>query len=322
MSDNDLISIIIPIYNVEKYLTECLQSLLAQTYKNLEIILVDDGSPDNCGKICDKYAKKDSRIKVLHKKNGGLSDARNNGINIATGKYICFIDSDDYVDKCFIEKLYRNMKKDNVKLIQCNILRVDEKCNILKKVGYDTCEIKSGKEIIKEQYGVHVIENTVVWNKMYAKELFDDIKFPVGKIHEDEFVTYKIIYNLDRVAIINDYLYNYRENNNSIMKQKFNVKKLDRLEAFKEKMLYFQNREKDIFIKALIRYIEEAKTDYLMSKKYIPNFEELKKDLLSEYRRAYNLLIRQKNISIKYKIKMLIFYILPELHIFLKEMKK
>ncbi len=318
MSENDLISIIIPIYNVEKYLKECLDSILGQTYKNLEIILVDDGSPDNCGNICDEYLKKDSRIKVIHKTNGGLSDARNHGINIATGEYICFVDSDDYIDKYYIEKLYMTIKKEGVKLAQCNILRVDDEKNILKKIGYEKKVVKSGKNIIKEQYGVHVIENTVVWNKMYAIELFKDIRFPVGKIHEDEFTTYKILYNLDKVAIIDDYLYYYRENDDSIMKQKFNIRNLDRLDAYKDKMYFFQKRETDIFIKALIRYIEEIKTDYMKAKKYMVNFNEFKDKLLNEYRRVYYLLIKQKKISLKYKIKMFVFYISPNLHIFLK----
>lgn len=318
MNENDLVSVIIPIYNVEKYLKECLETILSQTYKNLEIILVDDGSPDNCGNICDEYAKKDSRIKVIHKTNGGLSDARNHGIDIANGKYICFVDSDDYIDRYYVEKLYKAVKNNNVKVAQCSILKIDDNKNIIEKYGYDNFCIKSGKEIIREQYSKHVVENTVVWNKMYEKELFDNIRFPVGKIHEDEFTTYKILYDLKKVAIINDYLYNYRENNNGIMKQKFNIKKFDRLYAYKEKMEFFQNKEEDIFVKVLMRYIEEIRFDYINSKKYISNFHEYKSKLLKEYRRVYSILIMQKNISKKYKIKLLVFYISPNLYMFLK----
>ena len=316
--NEELVSVIVPIYKVEKYLNNCIESIIKQTYKNMQIILIDDGSPDNCGKICDEYKLKDARIEVIHKKNGGLSDARNCGIDMARGKYIVFIDSDDYIDKYYIEKLYMAIKKEGVKLAQCNILRVDDEKNILKKIGYEKKVVKSGKNIIKEQYGVHVIENTVVWNKMYAIELFKDIRFPVGKIHEDEFTTYKILYNLDKVAIIDDYLYYYRENDDSIMKQKFNIRNLDRLDAYKDKMYFFQKRETDIFIKALIRYIEEIKTDYMKAKKYMVNFNEFKDKLLNEYRRVYYLLIKQKKISLKYKIKMFVFYISPNLHIFLK----
>lgn len=317
--NEELVSVIVPIYKVEKYLNNCIESIIKQTYKNMQIILIDDGSPDNCGKICDEYKLKDARIEVIHKKNGGLSDARNCGIDMARGKYIVFIDSDDYIDKYYIEKLYMAIKKEGVKLAQCNILRVDDEKNILKKIGYEQNEIKSGKEIIKEQYGVHVIENTVVWNKMYEIELFKDIRFPIGKIHEDEFTTYKILYNLEKVAIINDYLYFYRENENSIMKQNFSIKKLDRIDAYKEKMIFFKTKEKDIFIKTLIRYIEEIKSDYINAKKYIPDFNKLKKSLLNEYRHTYNLLTLQKEISIKYKLKMFVFYISPKLHLFLKK---
>ncbi len=318
MSENDLISIIIPIYNVEKYLKECLDSILGQTYKNLEIILVDDGSPDNCGNICDEYLKKDSRIKVIHKTNGGLSDARNHGINIATGEYICFVDSDDYVDKYYVEKLYNAIKSKNLKLAQCNILNVNNQKDIIEKLGYDDYCIKSGKEIIREQYGKHVVENTVVWNKIYKKELFTDIRFPIGKIHEDEFVTYKILYTLDKVAIINDYLYNYRENDNSITKKKFNLKRLDCLIAYKEKIFFFKGKDEDIFIKALIKYIDMAKMDYLKGVRNISNFKDIEKDFLKEYRKVYMLLIRQKKISIKYKLKNLLFAISPDIYLFIK----
>ncbi len=117
----DLITVIVPVFKVEKYLEKCVKSICCQTYKNLEIILVDDGSPDNCGKMCDKYAKSDKRIKVIHKENGGLSDARNAGIKMATGKYIAFVDSDDYVSNDYIEYMYKILKKENTKISICEL---------------------------------------------------------------------------------------------------------------------------------------------------------------------------------------------------------
>ena len=150
---NDLISIIIPVYKVEKYLEKCIESVLKQTYTNLQIILVDDGSPDNCGKICDEYAKKDSRIEVIHKANGGLSDARNVGISKAKGRYIGFVDSDDY-----IKEDIRNKE---------NGIREYSRLDILKEVLLD-------KNI-----------QSYAWNKLYEKELFDEIKYPIGKKYEE-----------------------------------------------------------------------------------------------------------------------------------------
>lgn len=130
----DLISIIVPVYKVENYLSKCLDSMICQTYKNIEIILVDDGSPDNSGKICDDYAKKDSRIKVIHKENGGLSDARNAGLKIATGKYIGFVDSDDYISVEMYEKLYNQAKKEDADIACCNYYRVKMEKNLIKEL--------------------------------------------------------------------------------------------------------------------------------------------------------------------------------------------
>ena len=148
--ENQLISIIVPIYNVEKYLKQCIESIISQTYRNIEIILVDDGSPDNCGKICDEYSQKDKRIIVLHKENGGLSDARNKGIDIAKGDYLTFVDSDDFVNIDYIEKLYNSIKFNNTKLAQCGISKVDENNEIIEKLNYEKNQIKTSHEILNE----------------------------------------------------------------------------------------------------------------------------------------------------------------------------
>jgi len=216
---SDLISIIVPIHNVEKYLEECIKSLINQTYQNIEIILVEDGSPDNCGKICDEYAQKDARIKVIHKENGGLSDARNCGIEVATGKYITFVDSDDYVSKYYVQKLYNAIIENDVKVSQCNLIRVEEDGKEIEKVGYEENQIKDTKEMIKDLSREHW-ESIIACSKLYDIELFQKIRYPVGKIHEDAFVTYKILYNTDKIAIVNDYLYYYRQLQNSITKRK------------------------------------------------------------------------------------------------------
>ena len=221
MENSELISVIVPIYNVEKYLRRCIDSLVEQTYTNLEIILVDDESPDNCGKICDEYAKKDKRIVVIHKRNGGLSDARNRGLEEAKGKYIGFIDSDDYINKNMYKVLYTNMKKNNADISICNFSLVDDKGNKYKEEKQLNNEIKiySKKEalenlLIEKDYTNHA------WNKLYNKKLFKNgkIQYPEGKIWEDIATTYLLFENANKVVYQNVSLYYYTQRNNSIMK--------------------------------------------------------------------------------------------------------
>lgn len=318
----DLISIVVPVYKVEKYIKECLDSIINQTYTKIEVILVDDGSPDESGKICDEYAHKDVRIKVIHKKNGGLSDARNYGIDIAQGKYITFIDSDDYIDSKYIEELYNAIKLNDVKVSQCNILKVNDEKEILRKIGYLDSQIKSGKEMIKDIYNKHWIENVVVWNKMYAKELFKDLRYPVGKIHEDEYTTYKILYDLDKVAIINKYLHNYRQNENSIIGRSFNVKRLDVLEAFEERLMFFKERnEIELYELTLIEYLQKIRECYIKTKKYINKSQNIQLDLINKYRKNLKIINTMKDIDNKKKIKLFLFYIFPKLYYKIKEIK-
>lgn len=320
--ENQLISIIVPIYNVEKYLKECIESIINQTYKNIEIILVDDGSPDNCGKICDEYSQKDKRIIVLHKENGGLSDARNKGIDIAKGDYLTFVDSDDFVNIDYIEKLYNSIKFNNTKLAQCGISKVNENNEIIEKLNYDENYIKTSHEILNELYGKHLIENVVVWNKMYAKELFENIRFPVGKIHEDEFTTYKIFYSVDRISLLSDCLYNYRQTNESIIGKKFNKKRLNLLEALEERMDSFKNRnEIDLYEKTLKFYIEQLRLYYIKVKKYIENSKEIQQDIKRKYKIEYKKFMKVKEKTFKEMLKAKIFYFCPDLYYIIKKNK-
>lgn len=320
--ENQLISIIVPIYNVEKYLKECIESIINQTYKNIEIILVDDGSPDNCGIICDEYSQKDKRIIVIHKENGGLSDARNKGIDIAKGDYLTFIDSDDFVNIDYIEKLYNSIKLNNTKLAQCGISKVNENNEIIERLNYDENYIKTSHEILNELYGKHLIENVVVWNKMYAKELFENIRFPVGKIHEDEFTTYKIFYSVDRISLLSDCLYNYRQTNESIIGKKFNKKRLNLLEALEERMDFFKNRnEIDLYEKTLKFYIEELRLYYIKVKKYIENSKEIQQDIKRKYKIEYKKFVKIKSKKTKEILKAKIFYINSNLYYYIKKNK-
>ena len=185
-----LVSVIIPVYKVEQYLQKCIESVCGQTLEALEIILVDDGSPDNCGRICDEYATRDSRIRVIHQRNGGLSAARNTGIRIAQADIIGFVDSDDWIEPDMIELLYRNLCKENADISVCGIYW-HNKGNVSEK-GDKTYAVQSSKEAIESVYRLPGVKMNV-WNKLYRKHLFHEICFPEGRINEDVYVTVRLL---------------------------------------------------------------------------------------------------------------------------------
>lgn len=232
-----LISVIVPIYNVEKYLGKCVDSVINQTYENLEIILVDDGSLDNCPQICDEYANLDSRIKVIHKKNGGLSDARNAGMNIATGDYISFIDSDDYISDDFIETLYTTMITENSDIAECDIVRFEDGTTpVIEKEDGEINSFSTEKGLSLLIAGNKFHQH--VWNKLYKVEFALKIPFEKGKLNEDEFWTYQIFGQVEKVTKINKSMYFYIQRSSSIMGNKFNIRRLDALEAKAERQKY------------------------------------------------------------------------------------
>lgn len=215
-----MISVIIPIYKVEAYLEKCIESVRSQTYKDIEIILVDDGSPDNCGAVCDRYQKMDERIKVLHKENGGLSDARNKGLDIATGEYVLFVDSDDFIHPNMIELLYCSLQETDADISVCGFKTVSEEY----KISFDS-GVKQGKrEVFEGQEVMNQLQHknlltVVAWNKLYKRKLFADIRYPKGKIHEDEFLTHQILHLCERTVYISQELYYYVKREESITGQ-------------------------------------------------------------------------------------------------------
>lgn len=231
---NFLVSVIVPVYKVEKFLPECVESIRKQTYSNIEIILVDDGSPDNCPQICDTYAQQDCRIRVIHKENGGLSDARNAGIDIAKGEYLCFVDSDDHIQPTMIENLLSAAVTNNVKLALSNLKAVDE--NGKRVFTADESPVKSGlfsaSELLLKIYQNLGWYYIVAWNKLYHRSLFEQIRFPVGKIHEDEFVIAQIVCKAGNVVCIDseEYIYVYQRTG-SIMSSRQTQSQCDWLEA-------------------------------------------------------------------------------------------
>ncbi len=216
-----VISIIVPIYKVEKYLLRCLNSIAAQTYTDFEAILIDDGSPDRCGEICDEYTIKDARFHVIHQENGGLSAARNTGLNNCRGQYIMFVDSDDYLRIDMCEQLMSAIKMTNADIAVCGFWVEEETGRSRRGIGPSCTEIISGKDTVIRYFsgsGSTYLAN--IWNKLYDKQIFEKhpmIRFPVGLKHEDEFTSYKLLYRAKKVALINNNLYYYVQRSDSIM---------------------------------------------------------------------------------------------------------
>ncbi len=227
---NDLVSVIIPIYNVENYLVKCVDSVLAQDYRPLEIILIDDGSTDGSGLICDDYDSKHEEIKVIHKKNGGLSEARNYGIEAATGSYICCIDSDDYIDDGFITYLMNLIQKYDSDMSICNINYVENEVitNPVKEHKEYCANASQILEKILDE--VEITESACA--KMYKRQLFEKVRYPVGRTEEDLATTYKLVGQCERIAYGNDKSYYYINRGNSITKRKFSEANYNILWAF------------------------------------------------------------------------------------------
>lgn len=232
------VSVIIPVYNVEEYLEECLKSVSEQTYGNLEIILVDDGSTDRSGAICDQWCERDLRFCVIHKQNGGLSDARNTGIKEAHGELIVFVDSDDVIHRNMVKTLCEVMEATHCPVCCCGV-----------EQGTVFYEKESRKKIIPRIYTADqalqaIISETdvfvTVWNKLYKREVIKDIWFPVNKCNEDEYWTYQIIGSVSKVATVGEKYYGYRYRENSIMNSRYTLRRLDLLEAREYRQNFFE----------------------------------------------------------------------------------
>ena len=260
---NELISVVVPVYNVEKYLKRCIKSVLNQTYKNLEIILVDDGSKDKSGQICDEYSKKDERIKVIHKENGGLSDARNVGIENSFGKYICFIDSDDYVDVKFLENLYSIIKKYNADISVCCYKIVSENVENLKieeKREYNE-EVWDKEQSYKELLLFGKLEN-YIWNKLLKKSLFNGVYFPKGKKMEDIGTTYLLLDKAKKIAKTSYVGYFYMQREGSIMSNLNGQLIADTKEMINIRFDYLKKKYPNLFDELMINRLAFIKFYY------------------------------------------------------------
>lgn len=280
---NDLISVIVPVYKVEKYLEKCIESIIKQTHTNLQIILVNDGSPDNCGKICDEYAKKDSRIEVIHKINGGLSDARNVGINRANGRYIGFVDSDDYVKEDMYEKLINLIKEYDADISICNLYDViDGKEYVRNKDNgiHEYSRIDILKEILLDKN-----IQSYAWNKLYKKELFDEIKYPIRKKYEDIGTTFYVFEKCNKIVVTSEPEYYYLKRSDSLVNNVTESTILDYTEIIIQRYLYTKEN-----IKELKKY-----NNYYLAKTLITAHNDIEllgsisEKMQEKYKELYNL---------------------------------
>lgn len=283
----DLISVIVPIYKVEKYLDRCIESITTQTYKNLEIILVDDGSPDNCPHMCDKWGTADPRIRVIHKENGGLSDARNAGMEIAAGRYISFIDSDDWIESEMYERMVRAMNRDKSDIAACSVRMVWEDGSQTQMLIQTPDCVLDRKEAQKALLLEDLIKQPV-WYKLYKRECVKNILFEAGRCHEDVYWSYKAIGAAERVSLIAYVGYNYLQRNDSIMGAGYSLKRLDALRAYCKRYGYMKKEFPEFAGIALKSIWQRCIYDGQQAMLYLPA-EERKKafSIFKSVRREY-----------------------------------
>jgi len=255
-----LISVIVPVYKVEHYLRKCVDSVVAQTYTNLEIILVNDGSPDNCGKICDEYAENEERAKVIHKSNGGTSDARNTGLDVARGNFIAFIDSDDFVSTNYIEYLYDLITKYDADISICNYLPVREDGVVIKSRNSLIKDKFYQKEYFKLLFSAMLYEeNIAIYDspciKLYKKDLFTNVRFPKGKLFEDVRTIPKLFHKAEKIIFGKEKHYFYQIRQNSATTKKFSCNTFELIEATKEMCQFVGNNYEGLEKACARRYV-------------------------------------------------------------------
>lgn len=300
-----LVSIVVPVYNVEKYLKRCVDSIINQSYNNIEILLVDDGSTDSSGKICDDYLKKDSRIKVIHKQNGGLSDARNFGIDKSTGDYLSFIDSDDWIEKDMIMNLFNSIINEKSDISICRRYRVydNQEKNVESFQTFPkSCAFNNidGLNYLMSFCGYDMS----VCDKMFKSSLFYDVRFPFGKTCEDSFTTYKLFAKANKISYIDKPLYNYYYRVNSITRNKDVNETV--ITAAKEQFMFIKdNYPENIYAASsfVITAYMSVYNEFIIRNKICTKINEYKNNSRSFLRNA----LKNQNISKLKKIQMLIF---------------
>lgn len=309
---NGIVSIIVPIYNVEKYLEKCIKSLVDQRYRNLEIILVDDGSTDSCVEICEKWKGLDNRIKVYHKKNGGLSDARNFGLKQATGQYIAFVDSDDYVEEDAYERAIEGLKKNNAQIfIMGRAYLYGNKKEIKQKKNI---KFLMNNEEALDKMNLLKYYDVAAWDKVCEKKLFENIEFPIGKLSEDWYTMYKVIERADRIVYDSNPLYVYRQRKSSITHSDDIKINMDPMYASKEVLEFIKNKYPNIQLNAIAQYVYATIGVYNNIVVYKSNDVNERKEILLNIKKYYKSVITNDEIILSRKIQL--FFIVKCNHIY------
>lgn len=313
-NDDILVSVIIPAYNAEKYLGFCLDTVIAQTHKNLEIIVINDGSKDNTGKICDEYAEKDSRIRVIHQENHGVAFTRNVGLDKATGEYIAFIDSDDYVKDIYIETLLKTCIEKNCKITICKSFDTDKREMFDLPYSYNVRTYDS--DFLLHNLSYLSDSNEVVNTMIFHKSVFDNLRFPAGLIYEDSYIYFDYIKNAERIAFIDTVLYYYFLSPNSIMRSNFSIKSFDMLAAYERKLEVLKENDCEQSYQIVSRDYLYTVSRMIGQTKYCDKFtSEFKKQKIKELRKKYRELkrINKNNPYFKGRFKLVsdLLYLFP-----------
>ena len=317
--NEQLISVIVAVYNVESYLNKCVESIVNQTYRELEIILVDDGSTDSSGSICDEWAKKDSRVHVLHKQNGGLSDARNCGICVAHGKWICFVDGDDYIDILMYETLFNNRVENGMTV--CGFYLAKEYSNysctpaVLDFNSKQAAEFYMNNELVSLRLGTPTYFGSYAWNKIYDRRLFLKVAYPKGRKFEDLFVILELLKYSSRIKFIPYCGYYYIQRANSIT-HSFKTIQTDSLEARIKQKQEFQQfwgiKSQKINQLIAIEYFSILRQYALLTDEMKKKFKDVRRDAWSALKD-----IGYHNFTIKMKIKLILCLTTPKLYRYL-----
>ena len=304
------ISVIVPVYNVEKYLHRCVDSLLAQSYTNIEIILINDGSVDRSGEICDEYAQREPRVKVMHQEYNGVADARNKGVAMATGDYIIFLDGDDEADKEYVGKLYKTLKENDLDIAQCCLLRIRNGQPINKLEVKDGVRIFNGMEMQMKTFDRDRYFCNVVCGKLFKKELFEGLSFPYGRINEDESMIYLLTFKSSRVGIIDDYLYYYHYNGDSITEKKYNIHRLDAFYMLEEKFAFYKEHGLEDFAnKTANEYFSQMSIVFCHKKEEIADdYNTIKKKAKELYKNDRKVILNKAKLRTDRRIFCILSY--------------
>lgn len=304
------ISVIVPVYKVEKYIRKCVDSILAQSFTDFELLLVDDGSPDNCGTICDAYAAQDLRVKVIHKKNGGLSDARNAALDVMQGKYVFFVDSDDWISSDALESTYTALKRTGAKVATGNMVSVSEdgrEAELYAQVREET--VLRGEEMLT------TLLRPNACNRLYDAELFRTLRYPVGRLYEDVFVYHRILEQIDSMVLTGKSSYYYQVRTGSIMNMKYNIRFTDIVDAVYERAEWLDGiDQKDLANETRLFVYSQVAAAYANLDRNNGEHRKRLREIKKLYDESYEKMKRSKQIGWKQQVRMFILKYSPSLH--------